>query len=146
MKDCYRDDPRPQFPNQATEYAYQNALTHWQKHVPTLWPQLNATPDAIWSDLHVTQPTQGEARFKQQYWRGNIDPSERYVLSVKGSTQYRLATDATGFSNLYITGDWLKSGINAGCVEQAVMAGLSTSRAICGQPRIILGEFDFTGH
>jgi hypothetical protein len=55
------------------------------------------------------------------------------------NNQYRLRTDQSGFSNLFLTGDWIK-GINAGCVEAAVMAGMQTSRAISGYPAVIEGE------
>jgi uncharacterized protein with NAD-binding domain and iron-sulfur cluster len=54
-----------------------------------------------------------------------------------------LRTDQSGFSNLFLTGDWIKTGINAGCVEAAVMAGMQTSRAISGYPAVIEGEADF---
>jgi hypothetical protein len=33
----------------------------------------------------------------------------------------------------------VQTEINAGCVEAAVMAGLSASQAICGYPQKILG-------
>ena len=85
----------------------------------------------------------GPARFDSQYWRANVDPSERYVMSVVGSTQYRLAADQSGFSNLFLTGDWIRTGLNAGCVEAAVMAGMQTSRAMTGHPAVIKGETDF---
>ncbi|MGA9579815.1 MAG: hypothetical protein WBV90_19550, partial [Terrimicrobiaceae bacterium] len=35
------------------------------------------------------------------YYRANIDPSDRYVLSVSGSTSSRLTGYKSGFSNLY---------------------------------------------
>ena len=85
----------------------------------------------------------GVQRFDSQYWRANVDPSERYVMSVVNSTKYRLQTDQSGFSNLFLTGDWIKTGLNAGCVEAAVMAGMQTSRAMTGHPAVIEGETDF---
>ncbi len=68
------------------------------------------------------------------FYRANIDPSERYVLSVKGSTQYRLHADKSGFSNLYLAGDWTVNGINAGCVEATVMSAMVVSNALIGTP------------
>ena len=64
-------------------------------------------------------------------------------MSVVGSTKYRLRTDQSGFGNLFLTGDWIKTGLNAGCVEAAVMAGMQTARAISGYPVDIDGETDF---
>ena len=63
-------------------------------------------------------------------------------MSVVGSTRYRLATDQSGFANLFLTGDWIRTGLNAGCVEAAVMAGMQTARAISGHPVVIQGETD----
>jgi uncharacterized protein with NAD-binding domain and iron-sulfur cluster len=78
----------------------------------------------------------GEARFDSQYWRGNVQPSERYVLSVPGSTKYRLpANDPHEFTNLYLAGDWTNNGLNIGCVEAATMSGLLASHAISRYPR-----------
>ena len=78
--------------------------------------------------------------FNQQYWRANVDPSERYVLSVKGSTQYRLRAGNSGYANLKLAGDWTHTGLNYGCVEAATMSGMEASRAICGEPKLIFGE------
>ena len=91
---------------------------------------------------------QGQKRFYSQYWRVNIDPSERYVLSVPGSTKYRLKTDESGFDNLYLTGDWIDNGYNSGCVEATVMSAMQAARAILTQifgieyVKKIIGERD----
>jgi len=42
-----------------------------------------------------------------------------------------------------MTGDWIKTGLNVGCVEAATMAGMHTSKAISGHPVLIKGEKDF---
>jgi hypothetical protein len=62
---------------------------------------------------------------------------------VKNRSQYRLATNGTLYSNLFITGDWIITGVNAGCVEAATMAGMETSRIVCGFPEVINGEHGF---
>lgn len=79
-----------------------------------------------------------------QYFRVNVDPpSELYVQSVPGSTRFRLAADASGVANLFLAGDWVRTGLNAGCVEAAAMAGLQAARAISGRDIPIVGESDF---
>jgi uncharacterized protein with NAD-binding domain and iron-sulfur cluster len=83
------------------------------------------------------------ARFDRQYWRANVDPSERYVLSVSGSSRYRPASDGSGYANLYLAGDWLRTGLDSGCVEAAVMGGMQASRALSGYPESIAGDSDF---
>ena len=83
----------------------------------------------------------GIARFNAQFFRANIDPTELYVMSFTGSSAFRLKTDQTAsFGNLYITGDWIDNGFNAGCIEATVMAGLQTARAISGINIEISGE------
>ena len=66
-------------------------------------------------------------------WTANVEPSSRYVLSVPGSTQFRLHSDRSGFTNLYLAGDWTKvPDVNAGCVEVACMSGLAAAAALSG--------------
>ena len=78
--------------------------------------------------------TQGPARIDSQFFRANIDPTERYVTSPPGSTRYRLKAWDTGFSNLVVAGDWIYTGLNVGSVECAVMSGKLASYAISGAP------------
>ena len=82
----------------------------------------------------------GEARFRAQFFRANIDPSERYVMSVKGSTKYRLHAARSGFANLWLAGDWTQNGINAGCVEAAVISGKQAAAGILRRPSSAIGE------
>lgn len=70
----------------------------------------------------------------QRYCRANIDPSERYVMSLAGSATYRLGADQSGFSNLVITGDWIKNGYNAGCIEASVWSGIQSANTVLGLP------------
>jgi uncharacterized protein with NAD-binding domain and iron-sulfur cluster len=78
----------------------------------------------------------GAARLDSQYFRGNVQPSERYVLSVPGSSKHRLpANNPHEFANLYLAGDWTQNGYNIGCVESATMSGLLASNAIANYPR-----------
>jgi hypothetical protein len=65
-----------------------------------------------------------------QFWRANVDPSDRYVQSLPGTDQYRLQPDRTGFDNLVVAGDWTDNGLNAGCVEGATRSGQLAARAV----------------
>ena len=131
------------FPAQTNDQAKKNAINHLKHDMHFLWPEMATAHNFDWSTLTDPDNRLGEERFDSQYWRANVDPSERYVMSVKGSSRYRLDTNETLFANLYITGDWINTGVNAGCVEAAVMAGMETSRAICGYPDKINGEYGF---
>ena len=70
-----------------------------------------------------------------QYWRANVDPSDRYVQSLPGTDRYRLRSDESGYDNLFLAGDWTDSGLNAGCIEAAVLSGLQAANAVRGRPR-----------
>jgi uncharacterized protein with NAD-binding domain and iron-sulfur cluster len=69
-----------------------------------------------------------------RYWRANVDASDRYVQSLPGSAAHRLRADGSGFANLFLAGDWIDCGLNAGCIEAAVMAGLQAANAVRGRP------------
>jgi uncharacterized protein with NAD-binding domain and iron-sulfur cluster len=142
--------PTPDFPPPTetgflatcTEEVKQSAMDQLRQQVFNLWPAV-ATKDSFeWHVLIDPSNNAGEARFDSQYWRANVNPSDLYVLSVVGSTKHRLTSEQSGFSNLFLAGDWLKTGLNAGCVEAAVMGGMQASRAICGYPSVIKGEKD----
>ena len=74
--------------------------------------------------------------------RANIDPSDRYVLCVPGSDQHRLRSDESGYDNLFLAGDWTDNGLNAGCIEAAVLSGLQAAN---GDPRSISRCHRITG-
>ncbi len=84
--------------------------------------------------IHQDAAPQGAKRFETQFWRANIDPTERYVTSPPGSAQYRLKAGESGYSNLALAGDWIFTGLNVGSVEGTVMGGRLASNAISGSP------------
>jgi uncharacterized protein with NAD-binding domain and iron-sulfur cluster len=129
------------FPARAAAQAKANAIAQLEERIGDLWPAARA--GFQWQWLVDPQQADGVARFDRQYWRANVDPSERYVLSVPGSSAARPASAASGLSNLYLAGDWLRTGLDAGCVEAAVMGGMQASRALTGYPERIEGDSDF---
>jgi uncharacterized protein with NAD-binding domain and iron-sulfur cluster len=76
---------------------------------------------------------EGPARLGSQYWRANVDPSDRYVQSLPGTDHLRLRSDDSGFGNMVLAGDWTDNGLNAGCIEAAVLSGLKAANAVIGQ-------------
>lgn len=89
----------------------------------TLWP---ATEEAT----GFRYDTLVGGTLDAQYVRINDVGSERYTLSVPGSTVHRIAPGDTGFANLYVAGDWVKGVINGGCAEAAVEGGIDAADAI----------------
>jgi uncharacterized protein with NAD-binding domain and iron-sulfur cluster len=127
------------YPNRMNDQVKQRSIEWLESNVEFLMPLLAKQGQIDWNQLVADDHSVGIDRFDAQYWRANIAPTERYVISAAGTTKYRLPADGSGFSNLYLAGDWVLTEINAGCVEAAVMAGLSASQAICGFPQKILG-------
>ncbi|MBI1880662.1 MAG: NAD(P)-binding protein [Chloroflexi bacterium] len=127
---------------QADQKVHDAAINFLNKQFG-LWPNavIHGTgPDGRqfnWEFLVDARPGehQGSERFDSQYWVANVQPSERYVLSVVDSSQYRLpAHDPDEFRNLYLAGDWTANGLNMGCVEAAAMSGLLASSVLTGYP------------
>ena len=52
-----------------------------------------------------------------------------------GTDRYRLRPDESGYDNLVLAGDWTDSGLNAGCIEAAVLSGLQAANALLGRGR-----------
>jgi len=100
--------------------------------ISEIWPQaVHPFTGALdWELLVAPGASSPEERLSAQYLRANVEPSERYVLSVPGSGRYRIAPGDTGFSNLYAVGDWTACGLDAGCVEAAVISGMLAANAI----------------
>ena len=94
---------------------------------------LNESVGRLWPDA-LAAGGFNQALVIDRYVRANIDPSERYVLAVEGSTKYRLIANQSGFANLVLAGDWTDNGLNAGCVEAAVISGLLAANAVLGRP------------
>jgi uncharacterized protein with NAD-binding domain and iron-sulfur cluster len=132
-------------PQKAYDEVKAGTLGYLQTLAHHLWPNTsaaNAHQDFDWSLLVAPQGGQGLERFDQQFFQVNIDPSELYVLSETNSSRHRLKTDQSGFANMYITGDWIDNGFNAGCVEASVIAGKQTARAVLKKNNEIYGEKD----
>lgn len=71
------------------------------------------------------------------YSRANIDPGERYTLSVAGSSRHRMPSAGSTYHNLFLAGDWIQNGQNLGSFEATTVSGMLASRAISGLPETI---------
>ncbi len=120
------------------------ALSYVQKLTEHIWPKIWEGKDSFdYNQLVDLKNGIGKQRFDSQFFRANIDPTELYVMSFVNSSIHRIKTDETGYNNLFITGDWIDNGFNAGCIEATVMSGLQTARAVSGEYFEIPGEKDF---
>ncbi len=119
------------FPGERKEIVKQNAICWLQQYIGHLWPDATDDTGLDWELLLDPQHGKGRHRFDAQYWRANVNPADRYVQSLPGTTRYRLKANESGFANLYLAGDWIRTGLNIGCIESAVMGGLQAAQAIC---------------
>jgi hypothetical protein len=78
----------------------------------------------------------GSERFATQFWTANVNPSDRYTLTLPGSAASRISPLDNTYDNLIVTGDWTACGLIAGCVEAAVMSGRLAAHALTGRPRL----------
>ena len=103
------------------------------RHIGVLWPGAVDEDGFRWTLLCNGSPAgapDGSLELESQYWRANVDPSDRYVQSLPGTDQYRIRPGDTGFDNLVIAGDWTDCGLNAGCIEAATRSGRLAATAV----------------
>ena len=152
------DPPRPplasdiDYPKRRSEEVRNNAIQFLNRDIENLWPkatkviktrargsgsefrwELLADPKA--NGATKKQPATG-AQFDTQFWTANVNPSDRYVLSVPGSAKHRISPLDNTYDNLTIAGDWTDCSLNLGCVEAAMMSGRLAAHAISGLPAL----------
>jgi hypothetical protein len=66
--------------------------------------------------------------------QANVVGSDRYTLSLPGSIDDRISPLDRSVANMTIAGDWTACGLDAGCIEAAVMSGMLAAHAISGAP------------
>ena len=136
------DGPPPDSPAHAAaqrERVRRHAVAFLERDVGHLWPGAVRTEGGFRWELLVepggAAPDGADAaRFASQFWTANVNPSDRYVLSLPGSSAYRISPLEQSCDNLTVAGDWTACGFNAGCVEAAVMSGRLAAHALALSP------------
>ncbi len=113
---------KPPPPNAPSPYP----VTQLQRAMASVDDWINNSAAALWPGFVRADLAHAP------YVRVNLAPSDRYVQSVPMSLEHRLKPDGSGLDNLFLAGDWVRIGINAGCIEQAVLGGRAAARAITG--------------
>jgi uncharacterized protein with NAD-binding domain and iron-sulfur cluster len=135
------DDPA--YPRRRDQEVKRNALRFLGEQARGLWPDsCGANGEFRWEmlmDAAAPDPRPGDtpsdaSRFDTQYWRANVNPSDRYVLALPGSLKHRISPLDMTYDNLTIAGDWTDCGFNEGCVEAAVMSGRLAAHALACAP------------
>jgi uncharacterized protein with NAD-binding domain and iron-sulfur cluster len=139
--DLFRAPPDDvEVPAVAKALARDQAINWFSDKARYIWP--NSSPGGCfdWTILFDPSGAKGPDRVDAQVYLANVDPSSCCVGSPAGSTQWRLATDASGFGNLYLAGTWIDCGFNTECIEAAVISGLQAARAVAGASFAVPGE------
>ena len=138
------DEPGENEPN-SDHRVELRAIEVITRHLKWLWPGSMSDGEFDWNVLADFAHREGAARLEAQYVRSNIEPSERYTMTPAKSVGFRLSADQSGYDNMSLAGDWVNNGLNSGCIEAAVMAGMQAARHISGVPRKIVGEYFLAG-
>ena len=119
-----------------------NAIHFLNNDIGQLWPHaVRRAGEFRWEVLMTPNGRDGanttdESLIDSQFWIANVDPTERYVLSLPGTQKYRISPLDETYDNFTIAGDWTACGFDVGCVEAAVMSGMLAAHAISGFPRL----------
>jgi hypothetical protein len=125
----------PEYVELCRARAQTEALHFLEHRVGVHMPGAVTEDGFAWHLLAGANGHRGSAALATQYLSVNVDPSDRYVLSVPGSDKYRLRPDESGYDNLVLAGDWTDSGLNSGCIESAVLSGLQAANVVLGHGR-----------
>jgi uncharacterized protein with NAD-binding domain and iron-sulfur cluster len=131
------------YPAERHKEVQRNAINFLNDQIHHLWPKaVSPTGKFKWDllvDPNERQAPKGsksptDTRFASQYWKANVNPTDRYVLALPGTLKYRISPLDNTYDNLTICGDWTDCGFNEGCVEAAVMSGRLAAHAIGQSP------------
>lgn len=134
------DQESSSYPGERRAEVKRNAVRFLNEDIVHLWPGAVDRGGFRWPILvdrdgdAMTPARSGEARIEGQYWRANVNPTDRYALSLPGTLRYRISPLDHTYENLTIAGDWTECGFNQGCVEAAVMSGRLAAYALSKSP------------
>jgi uncharacterized protein with NAD-binding domain and iron-sulfur cluster len=115
----------------AGKLAGQSLLKFLERDARAVWPR--AFDGGLTAMDRVSHPGGPFVRdLVEQYARANAAGSDRYTLSSPGSIAARISPLDASVANMTIAGDWTACGLDAGCVEAAVMSGKLAAHAISG--------------
>ena len=132
-----------EYPARRREEVRRSAIQFLNSQIGQIWPKAVRNGAFRWEVLiapdEASAPSADsadESRFDTQYWIANVDPTERYALSVPGSQKYRISPLDNTYDNLTVAGDWTACGLDTGCVEAATISGRLAAHAISNYPAL----------
>ncbi|MGD0117586.1 MAG: FAD-dependent oxidoreductase [Candidatus Binatus sp.] len=133
------------YPEQRRLEVRENAIRYLNNDIAQLWPKAARRRGEFRWDLLIDPVAKLKSRkahasnkssFDSQHWAANVNPTDRYVLSLPGTQKYRISPLDNTYDNLTIAGDWTTCGLDAGCVEAAVISGRLAAHAISSSPAL----------
>ena len=131
------------YPQRRRDEVRLNAIEFLNRDIQHLWPKAKRPSGEFRWELLVDprrrtrdKTSLRARRFDTQFWTANVNPSDRYVLSLPGSLEHRISPLDNTYDNLTIAGDWTDCSLNVGCVEAAMMSGRLAAHAISGWPAL----------
>ncbi len=127
------------YPAARRKAARQEAVGFLDHYAGHLWPRAVRPGGGFRWELLVPPGAErpaGPERFDTQYWTANVNPSDRYTLSLPGTAKDRISPLDNTYDNLTVAGDWTACGFVVGCVEAAVISGRLAAHALSGRPRL----------
>ena len=140
-----REASASSYPKRRRREVQENAIRYLNDDILYLWPKAAGRRGKFRWDLLIDPEEKNngrgtrranQARFESQHWTANVNPSERFVLSLPGTQKYRISPLDNTYDNLTIAGDWTTCGLDAGCVEAAVISGRLAAHAISSSPAL----------
>lgn len=115
--------------------GYQEATAYVEQNLGRYFPAAYNEHGFNWRLLCGANGKGDVGALATQHVSVNIDPSDRYVQSIPGTDRYRLRPDESGYDDLILAGDWTDCGLNAGCIEAAVVSGFEAANVVLGRGR-----------
>ena len=91
---------------------------------------------SVWPAAFDNNLTALDHQIGRPHVQANYRGSDRYTLSLPGSIDDRISPLDRTVENMVIAGDWTACGLDAGCVEAAVMSGMLAAHAISEKPSL----------
>jgi uncharacterized protein with NAD-binding domain and iron-sulfur cluster len=132
------------YASRKVQQVRRNAITFLKTDIGKIWPKaVSADGNFRWELLKDSAEASGsngpelnQKRFNTQFWRANVEPSDRYIISLPGSQKYRISPLDNTYDNLTVAGDWTSNGMDCGCVEAAVISGRLAAHALSSMPAL----------
>lgn len=118
-----------------------NSIAMLRDSMRAIWPNAYSRQSTAFDwDLLFDSSQVGESRFDDQFYRANVDESERYVLTLPTTSACRLTGKESGFDNLVLAGDWTRNGLYMGCIEGAAISGIQAASDLSGRSVPLLND------